>query len=105
MIEVELRVLCVRHWGFAEQTRRLTMPFPPCNGLVLHQGEDESRSELVASVGWLEGEGRYLCRLADDCALDLDDEEGEQEALAYWLSRGWQVVRQGRLATPRWRWQ
>jgi hypothetical protein len=65
MIEVELRVLYVGDWGFADLTRRLTMPFPPCIGLVIHQGgEDDLR-----------------------------------------LSRSWQVVQQGRLATPRWRWQ
>jgi hypothetical protein len=52
MIEFELRVMCAGDWGFADLTRRLTMPFPPSSGLVLHQGgEDESRSELVASVG------------------------------------------------------
>jgi hypothetical protein len=75
-------VIDTGHWctagqDFTELARRLTMPFPPCIGLVIHQGgEDESRSELVAGMCWLKGEGHYLCRLADDCALNLGDELG-----------------------------
>jgi hypothetical protein len=84
-VGVEVRFLCVRKTAFAELARRPKMPDPPSVGMVIHQDVDkQSRSELVTSVGWLEGEKHYLCQLADDAALDLEDEE---EAFDSWRSR------------------
>jgi hypothetical protein len=49
----------------------------PSVGLVIHLDIDtHSRSELVTSVGWVQGEKRYLFQLADDAALDLEDVAG-----------------------------
>ncbi len=100
MFDVELRVLCVRRGAFAEFARYLKLPIPPSPGLIVRcDDSDDRRSEWLASVAWLEGEKRFLCRLPDDCG-DPDSED-EESAFDSWRSRGWEVLRQGRLVGAR----
>jgi hypothetical protein len=96
MFDVELRVLCVRRNAFAEFARYLKLPIPPSPGLIVRpDADDDGRSEWLASVAWLSDEQRFLCRLPDDCG-DSEDED-EVSAFDSWRSRGWEVLRQGRL--------
>jgi hypothetical protein len=93
MFDVELRVLCIRRMAFAEFSRHLRLSVPPSPGLIVRPDpDDEARSEWLASVAWLQDEGCFLCRLPDDVG-----EEDDETAFAYWRSRGWEVLRQGKL--------